>query len=1453
MADEAKVAALEADVKKYKTMAKKLKAKAEAAEAKVAALERAAGAGGAVAVVAPVGDGAEAAAKLAELNKALEKEKNMVAKLKAKLKAEMKKSPSAGGDSGAGGGGSAGDAELIRKLKLKCKSLMQKLAAAQSSSGGDGSSSASSAVEKELAKRQANHKVIKDRLRKEMAAYKAAGESATDEDKKKLAKAKALYRKSEALIEDLSRKAAAASHSADGDETASVVSVASTTSEDSDKYKALAVKYKKMCQELQAKLKAAQKTAKAGGTAAVSASASATPAAAAADPGTSAGGLAEMPSDELAMIVVSQRKQLAHRHERIAQLEADVARLSSLDSDLEAINLDRDIAALQAANYKIELDTVRLELEDLRLDVELYRAREGEYSLALLEEASAENLAVQKLFYKSMEKQNKRLRDALVDVREVAASDRNEYKRQLDELAAVSAQYPAAQARIVELEDEVASLQDDIEHLRDQLDATTDAAGELEAMAEEKLLAEEQAAGLRAEVSDLNHMLELAENTIEAQLEEEIRLTEAALDADARADALLGDMEAMYEQLEASRDTIAQFRVLVADLQSQLDAASESSGGASEASLKLSALMASSAALTTADGVPDTTALAAAAKRAAAALKAAAADFAVKSARQCEALLAACMPASFAQSVAVDGGAATPANTVAMVGVVSRMQAAVRLLLDHFDATYDFAAFTRAGAPALLDDMLAVARVVGPLRKLATLLTFLAAGVAAGSPAEVVALAARAGDLAPAEKHLHELLDLVVDDGLVVGTSLEGVELVTDRVSALLAYCTRASPDALAGASASGSEASEIGPSLGAASMTASELVARAPAAVPLGISLSGAFRAMSAAAASTLLHLSALEASVKTGAVPDDEALARARAELGAGATQAAVVGAALNGPGAPTAAVLGALSGGADELRSCLRLCAKLVKNLGDAPLDLSNEAWTMLDTAFALLHALAPAAAAAAGAVKEALLANPAEDLASLADVVAAVVVEHVASSDLVVVQGYSLPDAGDGEAARALPQLGDALFTACGHVKSLVEAFLAGEYDDTSDATLGGQGPRSGSAWLALEESNDGNAPGGTWAVVAKAYRAAVAEAEAMRPALEAAEAEKERLQRAAKGREQALQEARVQSDVLGKRIEVLQERIDAVDELEAQVRKLKGSESTYREAIDALRKENDELKAAAAKANTMSPLAAFTRSVAGAGGSNEGGSAGPSAGSTPVPGSPKSPTPDVAKGKSILAALSGGGHKNPILSRGRSGSVGSGSGSAVSSTAHMRAIRYLRAQVQELKAQLATATLADLPKLEYGVGKGKAEATPGAAALKARQAKHALALGPAKARSGAAAAKRAAALQAFADEVQTARGELGSLLRETRTALAQPRVVSLADEQARARWLAEQEYAASLSVKAAELNKALAEGDVGAKIAEVTVSSGLGKQGAAGGAQLVLNEAQFTQLASLMLV
>ncbi|KAI1311138.1 dynactin [Xylaria venustula] len=259
---------------------------------------------------------------------------------------------------------------------------------------------------------------------------------------------------------------------------------------------------------------------------------------------------------------VALRKQLKEAEDRLGQIEELQA---EHDSIMELATLDREMAEETAEVLKVELDALKQKAEELELEVEILREENTEFSQGMSPEERASTGWLQ------MERNNERLREALIRLRDITQEQDEENKAQikslgkdLEEFEAIKEQYQIAKEKLLESELRA-------EDLRQQLDDNLGAENMIEQLSYEKLQQYEQIQELKAVVEDLealkeiNDELEVNHVQNEREMQEELDfkdniITEQARRAVEKEDAI-GDLE--Y--------TLSRFRELVTNLQSDLE------------------------------------------------------------------------------------------------------------------------------------------------------------------------------------------------------------------------------------------------------------------------------------------------------------------------------------------------------------------------------------------------------------------------------------------------------------------------------------------------------------------------------------------------------------------------------------------------------------------------------------------------------------------------------------------------------------------------------------------------------------------------------------------------------------------------------------------------------------------------------------------------------------------
>ncbi|KAI0414983.1 dynactin [Xylaria grammica] len=259
---------------------------------------------------------------------------------------------------------------------------------------------------------------------------------------------------------------------------------------------------------------------------------------------------------------VALRKQLKEAEDRLGQIEELQA---EHDSIMELATLDREMAEETAEVLKVELEALKQKAEELELEVEVLREENTEFSQGMSPEERASTGWLQ------MERNNERLREALIRLRDITQEQDEENKAQIkslekdvEEFEAIKEQYQIAKEKLLESELRA-------EDLRQQLDDNLGAEQMIEQLSYEKLQQYEQIQELKAVLEDLealkeiNDELEVNHVQNEREMQEELDFKDNIITEQARRavekDDSIGDLE--Y--------TLSRFRELVTNLQSDLE------------------------------------------------------------------------------------------------------------------------------------------------------------------------------------------------------------------------------------------------------------------------------------------------------------------------------------------------------------------------------------------------------------------------------------------------------------------------------------------------------------------------------------------------------------------------------------------------------------------------------------------------------------------------------------------------------------------------------------------------------------------------------------------------------------------------------------------------------------------------------------------------------------------
>ncbi|KAH7106785.1 dynein associated protein-domain-containing protein [Auriculariales sp. MPI-PUGE-AT-0066] len=262
--------------------------------------------------------------------------------------------------------------------------------------------------------------------------------------------------------------------------------------------------------------------------------------------------------------LVETRRTLADQNDLNALTEA---KLNEISEHLEMAMLDKEVAEERAEALESECEAMKEQLAELEVELNVLKSdREGGDGEA------AVDMAKSSLAYIQLERQNERMKEALVRLRDISHETDIENKRKIQELERdlnnlddLQSQYENALAKL-----ENADVH--IEELKAQVDNALGAEEILLELTEKNLEMAEKIAEMQIIIEDYEQLKEIGD-----ELEESHQETERDLLEDIeRKDAIIRDMvrkiDHLEESLQDTEQTILSFRDLVLQLQYEMEA-----------------------------------------------------------------------------------------------------------------------------------------------------------------------------------------------------------------------------------------------------------------------------------------------------------------------------------------------------------------------------------------------------------------------------------------------------------------------------------------------------------------------------------------------------------------------------------------------------------------------------------------------------------------------------------------------------------------------------------------------------------------------------------------------------------------------------------------------------------------------------------------------------------------
>ncbi|KAH8991941.1 dynein associated protein-domain-containing protein [Lactarius akahatsu] len=266
-----------------------------------------------------------------------------------------------------------------------------------------------------------------------------------------------------------------------------------------------------------------------------------------------------------AKLVQQQTELIAVRRELAdAQQLSELAETRNLDAleQLEMAMLDKEVAEERAEAAEGEIEELKEKLAVVEVELEVIKegAAEGGNS----------NVAGS-LAYIQLEKQNARLKEALIRLRDLSQETEQEQRKRINEMEkdvmSVDDLSTQLESTLIKLSNADAQIED----LKIQLDDALGAEEMVVQLTERNLTLGEKIEEMRITIEDLEALKELAEELEENHVETERAMQDEINEKDVQLVELQQRIETLEEACQDMERTITRFRELVLQLESELE------------------------------------------------------------------------------------------------------------------------------------------------------------------------------------------------------------------------------------------------------------------------------------------------------------------------------------------------------------------------------------------------------------------------------------------------------------------------------------------------------------------------------------------------------------------------------------------------------------------------------------------------------------------------------------------------------------------------------------------------------------------------------------------------------------------------------------------------------------------------------------------------------------------
>uniref|UniRef100_A0AAR2LSC3 Dynactin subunit 1 n=1 Tax=Pygocentrus nattereri TaxID=42514 RepID=A0AAR2LSC3_PYGNA len=250
---------------------------------------------------------------------------------------------------------------------------------------------------------------------------------------------------------------------------------------------------------------------------------------------------------------------------------------------IEMATLDKEMAEERAESLQQEVESLKEKVEELTMDLEILKHEIEEKAIitvAMIDKlihgprfclscslSIGSDGAASSYHVKQLEEQNGRLKEALVRMRDLSASEKQEHVKLQKQMEKKNSELETLRGQKEKLQEEMKQAEATIDELKEQVDAALGAEEMVETLTGRNLDLEEKVRELRETVSDLEAINEMNDELQENARETELELREQLDLAGARVREANKRVEAAQETVADYQQTINKYRELTAHLQ----------------------------------------------------------------------------------------------------------------------------------------------------------------------------------------------------------------------------------------------------------------------------------------------------------------------------------------------------------------------------------------------------------------------------------------------------------------------------------------------------------------------------------------------------------------------------------------------------------------------------------------------------------------------------------------------------------------------------------------------------------------------------------------------------------------------------------------------------------------------------------------------------------------------